>query len=523
MPIYIPILVLIVVPVVMLAIRLVRPGFVYHWLVAVIGALAAWPLTILIGRNIPESLNMINWQSGTLFPAGIGLELDQVSWPFAVSLVTLVLAVILTDAARAIEADWLNWAGSLLLTALGVLVVLAANPLTLLLTWTALDLVELGVLLSQVSATRVRRQVIIVIATRLLGSGILIAAGIAAQMQGQVLSFADIPPLSNFLLLLAAGLRLGVLPLHLPFLVELPLRRSLGTMLRLVPVAASVVLVVRVASAQENATEPFLLSTLMLTLVGLGSLLAGLSWLFADSEIEGRPAWILGTTSLAVASAIRGSSAASLSWGLATIFLGGLIFLASARDRRLSWPLWIGLAGLSALPFTPTWNGTFLFAAPYQPVLILLQVCQVFMFLGFARHSLRKGAPLSGVERWVWFIYPLGLLILPLVYFAYGWWSRPSLAEVPLAGWLVGPITIGLAIPGVWLSRREVWISGRFLRSIRSIFSFSWVFNLANTAFHLVERFSRFVSDILEGEGGVLWALLWVMMLLTLIWAGLGE
>ena len=177
MPIYIPILVLIVVPVVMLAIRLVRPGFVYHWLIAVIGALAAWPLTILIGRNIPESVNMINWQSGTLFPAGIGLVIDPISWPFAVSLVTLVLAVILTDAARATEADWLNWAGSLLLTSLGFLVVLAANPLTLLLTWTALDLVEMGVLLNQVSASRVRRQVIMVIATRMLGSGVLIARG----------------------------------------------------------------------------------------------------------------------------------------------------------------------------------------------------------------------------------------------------------------------------------------------------------------------------------------------------------
>ena len=523
MPIYIPILVLIVVPVVMLAIRLVRPGFGYHWLVAVIGALTALPLMILIGRNIPESLNMINWQSGTLFPAGIGLELDQVSWPFAVSLVTLVLAVILTDAARATEADWVNWAGSLLLTSLGVLVVLAANPLTLLLTWTALDLVELGVLLGEVSASRVRRQVIIVIATRMLGSGFLIAAGIVAQMQGQVLSFAGIPPLSLFLLLLAAGLRLGVLPLHLPFLVELPLRRSLGTMLRLVPVAASVVLVVRVAAAQENATEPFLFSTFMLILVGVGSLFAGISWLFADNEMEGRPAWILGTTSLAVASAIRGSPAASLAWGLAAIFLGGLIFLASARHRRLSWPLWIGLAGLSALPFTPTWSGTFIFTAPYQPGLLLLLVCQIFLFLGFARHSMRRGAPLSGVERWVWFIYPLGLLILPLVYFALGWWSRPSLAEVPLSGWLVGPIIIGLSLPGVWLSRREIRISGRFLRSIRAIFTFSWVFTLGNSVFHLVERFFRFISDILEGEGGVLWALLWVVMLLTLILAGLGE
>ena len=521
MPIYIPVLVLILVPVMMWIIRLVRPGFVYHWLVAVIGALVAWPLMILLGRNIPESLNMISWQTGTLFPAGIGLELDRVSWPFAVSLVTLVLAVILTDIARAAEVDWSNWARSLLLTALGVLVVLSANPLTLLLTWTALDLVELVALLGLISTNRVRRQFIIVIGTRMVGSGVLIAAGIVAQTQGHVLSFAGIPPLSLFLLLLAAGLRLGVLPV--PFLLDIHLHRGQGTMLHLVSVAASVVLVVRVALAQEIATEPFLFSSLVLTLIGVASVVAGIVWLFAKSEFEGRPAWILGTTSLAVASAVRGSSDGSLAWGLAAIFLGGLIFLATARHRRLSWPLWIGLAGLSALPFTPTWSGTFIFTAPYQPGLLLLLVCQVFLFLGFARHSLRKGTPLSGVERWVWLIYPIGLVILPIVYFGIGWWSRPSFAEVPLAGWLVGPITLGLSIPAVWLIRREVRISNRLMESIRAIFSFNWLYKLVTATFHLIENFIRFISDILEGEGGVLWALLWVMMLITLILAGLGE
>jgi hypothetical protein len=74
----------------------------------------------------------------------------------------------------------------------------------------------------------------------------------------------------------------------------------------------------------------------------------------------------------------------------------------------------------------------------------------------------------------------------------------------------------------VWLRRQEARLTGRFLESIRSLFSFSWFFNLVNAVFHLVERFVRFVSDILEGEGGVLWALLWVVMLITLIWAGWG-
>lgn len=249
---------------------------------------------------------------------------------------------------------------------------------------------------------------------------------------------------------------------------------------------------------------------------------AGIAWLLAPSELDGRSAWILGTASLAVVSAVRGSTAASLAWGLASIFLGGQIFLASIRERRFAWILWIGLAGLSALPFTPTWNGTFLFSSPYLPVLILSQLCLVFLFLGFARHSARKGASLIVAERWVRLIYPLGLLLLPSVFFVFGWLNRPALADVPLAGWLVGPITVLVAVPGLWLRRQESRFTGRFLESIRSLFSFSWFFNLFYAAFHLVERFVRFVTDILEGEGGVLWALLWVVMLMTLIWAGWG-
>ncbi len=42
------------------------------------------------------------------------------------------------------------------------------------------------------------------------------------------------PPQAGLLLIVAAGLRLGVLPVHLPYNSESSLRRGLGTMLRLV-------------------------------------------------------------------------------------------------------------------------------------------------------------------------------------------------------------------------------------------------------------------------------------------------
>ena len=59
---------------------------------------------------------------------------------------TLLLAVVLTDVIRRAETEWWAWAGGFLITAIGLLSILAANPESLLLTWAALDVLEFGLL-----------------------------------------------------------------------------------------------------------------------------------------------------------------------------------------------------------------------------------------------------------------------------------------------------------------------------------------------------------------------------------------
>jgi hypothetical protein len=116
----------------------------------------------------------------------------------------------------------------------------------------------------------------------------------------------------------------------------------------------------------------------------------------------------------------------------------------------------------------------------------------------------------------------VGLILLPLTHFAFGFWSLPDLEDVPIAGWLIGPLTVGLAVPGFWLRSRESNLTSQFLTQVRSIFSFSWLYAALASVYHLLERLVRFVTLVLEGQGGILWALLWVMMLIALIWSGLG-
>jgi hypothetical protein len=81
---YLPIvsiLVLLLTPFSMLAIRLLRPRFVYFWLVAVFGALVAWPLVLIYRPGLSLSFPLATWRPEALFSASPALLIDRLSGP----------------------------------------------------------------------------------------------------------------------------------------------------------------------------------------------------------------------------------------------------------------------------------------------------------------------------------------------------------------------------------------------------------------------------------------------------------
>ena len=139
----VPILILIITPLIMLIIRILQPDFTFFWLIAALGALATWPAVLLLRLRIPESITLVTWKPEQILPVSPTLLLDSISWPFAMALATLVLAVILTDVTRVPDVNWSAWASSLAISAISMLAVFAGNPLTLILAWGAIDLIEL--------------------------------------------------------------------------------------------------------------------------------------------------------------------------------------------------------------------------------------------------------------------------------------------------------------------------------------------------------------------------------------------
>jgi hypothetical protein len=510
----VPILLLVFVPLVMLGIRLARPRFAYFWLVAALGVLLAWPVVLFLHGQIPQSLPLMTWLPGELFPVSPALLVDPISWSYAMALVSLALSVILTDVARATEADWVAWAGSLVITALGLLAVLSGNLLTLLLGWMAIDLVELAIHLLEVVQSSTREQIVMSFSTRVAGSMLVIAASLVAISTGSPLTFTTISPQISIYLLLAAGLRLGVLPLHTPFLVGLPSRRGLGTLLRLVPAASSLVLLARTANTGVPArSEP-----LFLGITGLAALYGAIYWASARDELDGRQFWILGVAGLSMAAAARAQAEASLSLGVALLLSGGLLFLFSARHRYLLPIAGLGLLCFSALPFTPAWLGIKLYAIPFRAWDIIFLIAQALFLAGYAFHAFRPGPQLTRVERWIWLIYPWGLILLPLTSFLIAWWGMPAATQYPtLVGSWPSLAAVALAVILLVLGERIPPLPARLTSSLRAVFSFRWLYQLLWGVYRFIGRFVALINQILEGEGGILWTILLLTLMLSLL------
>ena len=495
--------------------QIVRPEFRFTWLTAVAGALLAWISVLLWQTNMPSSFNILLWKPVSIFSESPSFTAETISWPYALSLVTLAVSILLTASVNETFTSAFAWAGSLTLCGLGLLAITAANPLTLALVWAALDLTELIITLRSVNDSVSSERIVISFSTRAAGIGLLIWANVVTSASGKSLDFMAIPPQAGLYLLIASGLRLGVLPLHLPYSSESTLRRGFGTTLRLVSAASSLVILVYIPAL--SLAVPLTLLLLILTTVA--GIYGGWMWLRAPDELIGRPFWIIGLASLAIAAALLGNPVGTVAWGTALILIGGALFLASVQQTWISRTLLIGAFSLSALPFSLTasgWQGNIV---GFWYLLPLLLSAQALLMTGFIRSALRPStrASLASQPIWARGIYPIGIGLLLLVQILLGLWGWQGALTIGKWGASVfaSLLTLGLlwAIPR-FPSLNPVpahWVRPSFTPWLDRLYEnlgllYSWLAGLCLT-----------LSDILEGDSGIIWTLLFLVLFISLM------
>jgi hypothetical protein len=506
--------VLVLTALLLVILRSVRTIFSYNWLIAVGGAFLAWLTVFFWQAFMPMEITLSAWEPSTIFSYSPALIADGISWPFALSLTTLCLATILTSTVRDDQANIEALAGTLTLTALGLLSVLSSNPLSLLLTWAALDLVELVTMLRTFEQPEQSESAVVAFTTRVIGLGFVMWASVVTISEGTPLNFQLAQTSIGFYLLFGAGLRLGVLPLHLPYVKETATRRGFGTTLRLISAASSLILLARIPPHTE---EP-LLTSILLLFTALAAIYGGWKWLRAPDELAGRPYWLIGMASLAVAASLRANPVGSAAWGCALLLSGGLIFLYSDRGRWLTILLMISTFGFSALPFSVTASGwraaatvPWLFWLPFLPA-------QALLIAGYIRlTSLPGTGRVETLPRWSQIVYPIGFVVLVIVYIMLGLWGWDGAFTVGM--WPVALVVLLLSGGITWLTIRVIQYHGgsQAERPSRPRVLTDRILSLARSGYQAIGNVTSLVAETLEGDGGVLWTLLLLVLLVTII------
>jgi len=521
MIIILTVLFLFLVAVTLVALSIVRPGFRYAWLVAAGGALVGWVSVFFWHFQMPLIFQLPRWEPASLFLESLSFTADTLTWPFAFSIVTLILGVILTAAARENFPAPIPWAAVMVLGGLGLLAVLADNTLSLLMVWAAIDLTELVAQLRSVDGPEPSEKVVTAFATRIAGIGVLLWASMVSISTGSPMNFQDAPTQAGLYLLLAAGLRLGVLPLHLPYASESAIRRGFGSALRLVSAASSLILLARIPTTSViSVFTPFLLAA-----AALAAIYGGWMWLRAPDELTARPFWLIGLASLAMASALRGNPVGAAAWGCALLLSGGALFLSSAHHTWLSRALWVGMWGISALPFSLTSTGWESGISSFWPVWPFLLLAQALLLAGYLRHAMRPTlrASYESLDRAAQYVYPAGIGIMLSGMLLLGFWGWEGAFQ--FGAWL--PAAIGVVLGGgaAWLAPRLrvlTPIRAHWVRPTATAATswMDWFFRGLWSLYRFVGRLSNSFSAILEGEGGFMWTLLFMVLFISLIIQG---
>ncbi|RME89776.1 MAG: hypothetical protein D6770_03775 [Anaerolineae bacterium] len=515
--ILLPIVLLTLTALALLLLRGIRPVFRFPWLVAAGGVLVTWLSILLWHSRIPITLRLPLWRPVSLFPDSPTFLVDAVSWPYAISLATLLLGVILTAVARGNFPHPLAWAGAIMLSTLGLLAVLADNPVTLVLAWAALDLVELVTVLRSVDEPHLSENAVTAFAAKALGIVALLWANVVNIASGAPPAFHSMTSKAGIYLLLAAGLRLGVLPLHLPYTPESALRRGFGTTLRLVSAASSLILLARISPESLLLTP---LNPLLIALVTLAALYGGWNWLRAPNELIGRPYLMISTAALATIAALGGSPLGAIGWGCALLLSGGALFLHSSQHPLPRYSLLIGgIWGLSALPFSPTaaaWQNTTL-PFFFWPFLI---VVQAFVLAGYLRHVQRARTTFpSSLPPGGQVVYPTGVLLPVILHLSLGLWGWEGARMI--GHWWVGLTATLLALGITWPGSRLSFLQPRahWVRPTNRPW-LDGLYRVLGGLYRLIRAIGNLAARVLEGEGGILWTLLFLTLFISLLSRG---
>jgi hypothetical protein len=490
--------------------RIVRPEFRFGWLLAVAGAVGAWLSVLFWLPRLPVALNIPLWQSAATADSYATFLVTGMSWPYAVSLTTLALAVVLTAPARPGFPNPSTSALSLAIVGLGLLGAVAESPLTLVLFWAGLDLVEAGVLLARPEGRGTRLHWFPTFTLRLGSIALVLLGLVLGQAGGSGGGFGAIQGAGAMLLPAAGLLRLAAFAAPGG---PVSGQDSVRVVLHLTSSAAAVAFLSQLSPTVQ-------VGSLLLSLVCAGvALYAGWTWFRGPDVVAAGPLWLMGMGSLAVAATLRANPVGATAWGSAMLLAGTPLFLATTHERWVNRAVLSALLFCSGLPLTLT-AGAWIGGGRADDLLLpAFLFAQAMLLAGFFHFTWTGYAatPLPATASSLGGFFRAGIVLPLVVGLGLGFWGWPGALQ--LGSWAAAAVVLLAAAALIWGKRRIGALTPSPMhwtpRAAEGLLS-AMGHELARLQ-DMLHRVAMTLTRTLEGEAGILWTLVVLVLFVSLI------
>jgi hypothetical protein len=345
---------------------------------------------------------------------------------------------------------------------------------------------------------------------------LLIPAIIFSTSPDPNLNFSSISPEIAILLFLAVLLRLGFFSAQKVYINDRIWQNGQSVLTKFILISSSFVLITRVSVEGIKIAWPIWVTTA----IYIALIFFSIGWLLLPNSVEGKSLWIKAFSTFAILSSFKGDLIASQVWSISLIFSGSFLYLYNIRTRRLIWLPILGILGFSALPFTPAWSGLSVLINSKFAFWVCFSFGLGALIIGYYRFTNRPSEYQETQVGWLWIVYPIGLLILPLTHIVVIW--QLDGFRIPTEGilqirWWLGLVVLVVSVIIYIFARRSIESSEKFQRAYLKAYSYPLMDDVISRINRIVGGFINYFLEVLEADGGLLWAVLILILLISLL------
>lgn len=527
MLIILPILILILGGGSIILIRMIHPGFRFSWVIIAGVCVTVWLFYLICPISQFGNLESQNWLpfSNLVFP--LMFRLDQNAWQVAFLMTALLLGGVISSVIDIPNSSVEKmWPTGLFITALGLLAVCSADPISLVIIWTVLDVLEIIIAIKNSSIKEPITVSPIKLASHFVSTLLIIWIFIINFNGRKIPGFEIATPEIGMIVILAVFLRMLNIRRGSSQNRNNDLQGAHQTIQLFVSSTAGLCLLLKIP-----VWPSFDRFIPLLTILFVVHAFINIFRFHRTTEGQNQKQSLINVffTSLAL-SIVFGNAATITGWIGLFLAIGGLIFLFSARSKGV---IWIGVliclvfAGLPFTPFTRIWSGF----TGFNVYVLLLILIHGFTLTGVVKKVLKTNEGLSQKENWVRVIYTFGLLLL-LISAILIWLKIPP-RPLDEGFWQGGLLAAGIGVLTTiigWLIAkyfkrtiarlRSNAVYQRVLTGLRKTIRFTWLTRILNGIFQLFQAITKMFSNILESDGGLFWSLLLLVLIVTLLKIG---